>query len=160
MHRLGAGVALTWIVGAGFQDDGVEFEEALLVGELFPILRQRGKILAVAAHANFIKHFAQAVQIARRLARPFRWQIAGSAHERARGIDTGHQADVGELGNAAHEDDVRRLDIAMDKAVGVQMFERGGQRQADAQAFIERQSAVLGSSLLSVRGAYCAKAEG
>ena len=117
VHFPGRLIALARIVGAGFQDDGVEFEQVLGVGEFFPFLRQRGEILAVAAHADFVERFAEAVQIASRFAWPFRRHIARRAHERARGIDTRHQADVRQLGHAAHEDDVGRLNVAMHEAV-------------------------------------------
>ena len=59
-------------------------------------------------------------------ARAFGRQIAFRAHERERGLGPRDQADVRELGNAVHEDDVRGLDVAVNEAVAVQVVERGG----------------------------------
>src|SRR5437867_3681412 len=70
-------------------------------------------------------------------------QIAFGAHERAAGIHVGHQSDVGQLGHAAHEDDVRGLDVAMYQTLFVQVSQRFGESEADADAFGGRERGAV-----------------
>ena len=86
-----------------------------------------------------MEHFAQAVEIGLRRARPFRCHEALGAHHRLRLAQFRDQPDVGQLGRAVHEDDVGRLDVAVDQAVSMQVLQRVGQRQAHAQALGVRQ---------------------
>src|SRR3954465_15036571 len=87
---------------------------------------QFGKTFAVQASCKFIDDLPQAEDVGCRGTRAFRWNISGSAKIGvllAAGLQIGDQADVGEFGSAVHENDVRRLDIAMDKLTTVKMIE-------------------------------------
>ena len=102
-----------------------------------------GEILAVLSHAGFVEHLAQTVEVGLRRVRSFGRDEAFRAHVGARLRHLDDQADVGQLGHAAHEDDVRRLDVAVDQASAVQVGEAEIEREAEFETFAERQATAL-----------------
>ena len=138
-------VALLEFGVAGADDDFVQLGElGAFGGGLFDEIRwQLGVILAVAASGHFVEHFAEAEDVGLRRARAFGRQITFRADQRERGLGPRDESDVRQLGNAVHEDDVRRFDVAVDEAVAVQVIERGSEGEADLQAFVEREAAAV-----------------
>ena len=123
------------------------------------IRRQFGEIQAVLAGDDFVKDFAEAVEVGLRRARAFRRHEALRAHERLRGIDARHQADVRQLGHAVHEDDVRRFDVAVDQPVACKCSSAVARARPMLQAFVDRQAAAVRRSSLRVRGRVSAESE-
>jgi hypothetical protein len=103
---------------------------------------QRGTWQAVFAGGHFVQHFPQRVDV--RLRRPgtLRSHEPFGAYVRARAVQVGHQTDVRQAGRAGNEDDVGRLDVAMDQAVLVEVSQGTGEREADADAFVRRELAA------------------
>ena len=101
--------------------------------------------MAVFSGAGFIKHFAQAIDIRLRCAGTLRRDETFRAHKGTRLIDLGHQADVGQFGNAVHEDDVGRFDVPMHQPGPVQFGQGLTQGQAQFQTFRRAEPAVKGN---------------
>ena len=79
LHGCGIGVALARVVVTGFEEDFVEFEQAGVVGLSLQIRRQLREVLAVFGKGNFVKNFAQAIDVRLCCARTFGWNVAHSA---------------------------------------------------------------------------------
>ena len=108
------------------------------------IRRQHGEGVAILAGADFVEQFAQAVEVSLRTARAFGRNESFRAHIRTGFARLGHQPNVRQLGHATHEDDVRRLDVAMHQTVPVQVRERFREREPDADALGGWKAAVTG----------------
>jgi hypothetical protein len=91
---------------------------------------------------GFTEHFAKAEQIGLRQARSLRRQVSLSPDHGTGGIGHGHQADVGELGRAAHIDDVRWFDVTVHQTMLVQVVQPRGQRQSEPKTLVEIQVAT------------------
>ena len=142
VHFGGGFVALFYVRRAGAENHLVELGERGAVGQFADAGGQLGKLLAIATGADLVKHLAQAEQVGLHRARTFRRQVAFGAHERHGGLRQRDEADVGQLRNAVHKDNVRGFDVAMDEAVAVEVFERRGQGEAEADALVHRQTTV------------------
>ena len=123
LHFFGGLVTLLRIGLARLENHRVQFEHRFVLGQ---IIWQRGKVAAVPAGADFVKDFAQTVEIRLRCARPLRWNESFRSDERPRLARVGHQADVRQLGRAVHENDVRRFDIAVNQSLRVQVYQGRG----------------------------------
>ena len=145
-------VAEHHVVGAGLEDDGVPFRKRAVGFIHQGAVGRPGEFLAVKAGADFVKHLAQAVDVRRRSAGAFGRDEAGRADVGGVGADVRDQPDVGELGPAVDEDDVLRLDVAMDEFVLVEKVERAGQRDANGQTVLQGNSSVLRRLLGQRRG--------
>ena len=125
----------------GAQDDFVELQQELPVGTLAHLRGQPRKLLPVEPGCQFVKQASEGEHVGGRLARTLRRQEALRA-DIAHCIGGGrHQTDVGQLGHAAHQDDVRRFDVAVHQAVGVQPGERPGELDPEGHALRRRQPA-------------------
>ena len=128
------------------QEDGVEALQALGVGGAEAVRAEvaahRREVEPVAAHARFVEHLAQAVEVGGDAARTFRRDVAFRADERALAV-RGDEADVRQLGDAADEDDVVRLDVAVAQAVGVERAEGFGQGNAEGETLVHGQAAAV-----------------
>ena len=100
-----------------------ELRQRLPIRQLFHLRRQVRKLLTVVPRSDLVKHFAETVDVGLRRAGAFGRDVAFRAHERERGFDVRDQPDVRELGDAVHENDVGRLDVAVNQPVPVQVIE-------------------------------------
>ena len=80
-------------------------------------LRQLRELQPVATRGQFVEQLAQSVDVALRAARPFWRDESLRADETARVARARDQSDVRKLRLSVHEDDVARLDVAMDESV-------------------------------------------
>ena len=103
-----------------------------MIGEFLPVFGEGGEIGAVAADAQFVEDFAEGIEVALGFAGAFGREIACGANERHGGIEAGDKADIRQLRCAVDENDVRRFNVAMDEAVGMEMVERGGDADLEA----------------------------
>jgi len=140
-HLGGAGVTLLRIRRARLLDDLPQLQQFLAVCELAQTRRRLGEILPVFAGADFVKHFAQAIEVRLGGAGAFGRNEPFRAHKGNGHVGVSDQADVGQLGDAVHEDDVGGLDVAVDQAVLVQMGQGRRQGKAEFQALSYRQPA-------------------
>ena len=102
---------------------------------------QSGEFRAVVAGCDFVEQLAQAINVRLARARTFRRNVALGAHIGIGLTLLGHQADIRQLGDTVHKNDVGRLDIAVKEAVLVQMPERTAQGEKKRQTFCEWQPA-------------------
>ena len=138
VHFLGGGVARLGIGRAGAQQHGVQLHQ----GDGFAVradLREwLGEFVAVFPHRGFVEHLAQRVEVGLRRGGAFGRDEPFRADERVRACGLGHQTDVGQLGHAAHEDDVGGLDVAVNEALAVEMAQGETERHAELEALLER----------------------
>ena len=106
MHVPGGLVAFTHIIFARVQNDFVQLDKTIEVCCSIQLRWQFGEIMPILASADFVKDFAQAVNVGRGAAGPFRRNESLGADVRAGFIDVGHQPNVSELWHTANEDDV------------------------------------------------------
>ena len=132
--------------GAGFEQDGVEFEQAGVVGARAEAGRELRKILPVFAEGGFVKNFSQRVKIGLRTARAFGCDVARRAHKRPGVVHGGDQPGIGQLGHAAHEEDIRWFDVAMHQALRVQVGDGAGELEAERDHVVRRHRCWLRAS--------------
>src|SRR2546430_17385933 len=101
------------------------------------------KVIPVFDSADFVKHFAEAVEIGLWRARTLWRDEARGAHKGSGLADVRDQADVGQLGHAVHENDVRRLNVAMDESVPVNVRQSRSHAQTDIDTLSDGQAAAL-----------------
>ena len=63
-----------------------------------------------------------------------------------------NQADVRQLGDSMHEDHVRRLDVAVDESMHVQMRQRARERKADGETLVGWEPPLPGAQFLERLG--------
>ena len=124
VHGLGGLVPITQVAGAGFDENGVEFQEIFAGGKVVQFYRQSGEFRAIVAGCYFVEQLAQAINVRLARAGTFRRNVALGADIGIGLTLLGHQADIRQLGDTVHKNDVGRLDIAVNQAVLVQMPER------------------------------------
>src|SRR5262245_23827254 len=95
--------------------------------------------MTVFAGRNFVKHFAQRIDVRLRGAWPFRRDKTFRPDERLRFALLGYQPDVRQLGLAIYEDNVRGLDVAVNQTVLVQLPQSLRKRETEFDALLERQ---------------------
>ncbi len=147
VHVPGGLVAPVQFGPASLENHLVQFQEPLVVGSLPHPRRQFRKILAIFAGADFVKHFAQAINIGLRRAWAFRRDEAFSADVRPGLLHLGHQPNVRQLGHSVDKDDVGRLDVAVNEPAFVEFGQRMAQRQAQLQTFLHRELSAGGNLL-------------
>ena len=104
------------------------------------------------AGEHLVRHHAERVDVGARVDRPFAHRLfrahvlrraegeAGLRHPLAAGALHGERdAEIGDQGMAALQQDVLRLDVAMDHATGVGVAERVGDFAGDEQGIVDRQ---------------------
>ena len=142
VHFRGRRVALAHVGSTGAQEHLVELGQGGAVGQFRHAGGQFRELLAVVPGADLVEHLSRTVEVRLHGARPFRRQVAFGANERHGLFRPGDESDVGQFRNAVHEDDVRGLDVAVDQSMPVQVLERRGQREAQSDAFVDRQPAA------------------
>src|SRR5207249_4817793 len=113
------------------------------VGEFLEQRWRLRKILPVFAGRDFVQDFAQTVEVRLRGARTFRRNETFRAHVRPGFANIRYQTDVRQLRHAIDENDVRRLDVAVNQPALVQMPQRGRQRLTQLQTFFEGEAAAV-----------------
>ena len=103
------------------------------------IFRQLGKFQTVFAGGDFVKDFSQRINIRLCGFGTFRGNEPLRAHVGNRDIEVGDETDVRELGLSLDENDIGGLDIAVNQAVLVQIFQGRGEREPELKAFAYRQ---------------------
>ena len=124
-------VALARVGCTSFDEDLVEFQQFVSLRARAHGRREIRELLTVLARAEFVKHFAETVDIRVRRPGPLRRHESFRADVCERGIHARHQPNVRKLRNAAHKDDVGGFDVAVDESVPVQGAERIGELQAE-----------------------------
>ena len=146
----GGGVASARLSGAGAQHDFIQFPEATRIFAVVGLDRQLREPPSIQASGHLIEHLAEAVDVGFRGAGAFRREVTVRADHRLGLTGIGHEADVRQLGHAADKHDVRRLDVAVDEACGMQVFQGAGEGAGQPKAFRQRQSSA--GSKLGVEG--------
>src|SRR5688572_7804852 len=100
-------------------------------------------MVSVSAGGYLIENLAKAVDIGLRRAGAFGWNIAICPDEGVCVRDPRNQSDVGKLWAAVHEDDIRRLDVAVNKAAFMQVAEGPGQGNGEVPTFVSWQAAAF-----------------
>ena len=113
------------------------------VRQLIEILREPRVIELMLAGNDLEQDLAQPVNVGRRLARTFRRHVTLASHERGRFANLRHQPNVSELGRAADEDDIRRLDVPMHQSVRMQRGQAARQLDTDAYCLRGGQAAFF-----------------
>ncbi len=152
VHFRGGAITVRRVAMARLHQHGIQLEQRCTVWQPGNFGRQLGKLTAVAAHAHFVEHLGQAVEVGLRCAGTFRSDVTGRAGDRKGFVERGDQSDVGQLGQAFHEDNVGWLDVAVDQAMPVEVFQRGGEAQGNPQALLHRQWPTLMQFVLERAG--------
>ena len=136
LHFVGASIAAFTLAFTGFEKDFVEFEGVIARGADKPFGGRIGEALRRVAGAGLVEHDAERVNVRRRRARTFGRDVAFRADERPAFAIRGYQSNVSEFGPAMHEDDVARLDIAVDEMLPVE--------QSESTNHVERETEAVG----------------
>ena len=137
---LGAVIPTFGVLGASPEQHFVELEQFPGIRPLPKVRRQSRVILSVQAGADFVEQFAETVEVGLRIPGSLGWQITLGADDRVRIAYGRHQPDVGQLRNAMHENDVRRLHVPVHQRVVVEMFQGRRQGRGQRHAFLHRHS--------------------
>jgi hypothetical protein len=107
------------IVFTGFQEHAVQVKKPFMVWLLDNIPRQIRESSAIETKSSFVQRLPQAVSVGPSGPRSFRRHIPWRANGRwiDWGLSGSYEPDIGQLGYAVNEDDVRRLNIAVNKAM-------------------------------------------
>lgn len=135
LHFFCVAVTLARVGLAGFEEDGVEFDQLRRMALFSEIAGELRELLAVFAGADFVKHFAQTVEIGLGFARPFRWNETFGADVRARTARVRDQTDVRQLWNSVDDENVGRFDVAVDQSMSMEVRQRRRHTQDDLNAF-------------------------
>ena len=144
-HFLGGMVTLRQVVSARFEEDFIELEVSRFDFTSAQVRGQLRKVFRTFAGADNVEGTPQAKNVGAGLARTFRRVIAGCVNQGDLIADFGHQPDVGQFRSASGKNDVGRLDVAMDEAIPMQMFQRVRQGETQPDAFIEGKPAAPGN---------------
>src|SRR5579864_8314456 len=109
MHRARVGIALSRFGAAGFVNDGIELEPALVIWFRKGLRWLLRKILMIQACADDIQHDPKAVEVGLRRAGTLRRDETFRADKGPRFTDAGDQTDIRQFGYAVDKNDVRRL---------------------------------------------------
>src|SRR5438477_3485452 len=111
----------------------VQLDNPLVLLQRFQFRRQLREVPPIPAGANFVKHFAQTVEVGLGHTWPFRREIAFGAYERAGSVHGRYQADICQLWQPIHENNIREFYVPVNQAALVQMSQRGCQGKGDLQ---------------------------